>query len=435
MRKNVYNKINGDEMKEYFKFKEKTVLISGKKRGLIQNLKENKVYSIDENSVKYLIPILNGNKIDSIVKKEDLNEFIDFLNILVNRSLGEFTDIPIKSGEININKVINKTFNNVWFELRKACNLKCCHCYMDCNSNRDSNLKLLNLNEWKNIINELTNYKVERITLIGGEPLIFKHITELIDYINLKLPKCEIVLYSNLSLLSDNILNCIIKNKVKVVTSIYSNESNIHNKITGHIGSFNLTVENIKKLRRNNVYVQANSVLMTYNVNNISQTKRFIYDLTGVMGRIDIIRDIGKSKDHLIPKNISNKFNRVRTKADFNLISEKDFIRNYSGNSCWTGKINISCDGYISPCIMGEDFINKDFNIRNYSLEELLDKYIIPSFWSISKDNIEVCKDCEYRYVCKDCRPINKEGNNKLSKGGFCNYNPYTGIWENEKRD
>lgn len=429
MRKSIIYKNNGDKMKDYFKFKEKIILTNGKKNGIIENLNENKIYSINENVLKYLKHLLNGNKITSIVKKEDLHEFIEFLKVLVSRNLGEFTDIPIKSGQININKVINKTFNNIWFELRKACNLKCCHCYMDCNSNRDKNLNLLSLSEWKGIVNELSNYEVERITLIGGEPLIFKDIIELIEYINFTLPKCEIVLYSNLTLLNDNILDCIIKNKVKVVTSIYSNERNIHDKITGHVGSFNLTLAGIKKLRKNNVYVQANSVLMSYNANNISQTKKFIYELTDVMGRVDIIRDIGKSKENLMPKGLLNEFNRVRTKPDFNLISEKDFIRNYSGNSCWTGKINISCDGYISPCIMGEDFINKYFNIRNYSLEELLDKYIIPSFWSISKDKIEVCKDCEYRYVCKDCRPINKEGNNKLSKGSFCNYNPYTGVW------
>ena len=78
---------------------------------------------------------------------------------------------------------------------------------------------------------------------------------------------------------------------------------------------------------------------------------------------------------------------------------------------------------------MGEKFINKEYNIRNNSLEELLKEYIIPEFWSISKNKIKVCKDCEYRYICKDCRPLSVEGNDKFSKGSFCTYNPYKGEW------
>jgi hypothetical protein len=54
--------------------------------------------------------------------------------------------------------------------------------------------------------------------------------------------------------------------------------------------------------------------------------------------------------------------------------------------------------------------------------------------WASTKDQVAVCKDCEYRYVCFDCRPLS-EG----AAGGRadylhapyprCTYNPYTGEW------
>ena len=52
------------------------------------------------------------------------------------------------------------------------------------------------------------------------------------------------------------------------------------------------------------------------------------------------------------------------------------------------------------------------------------------------KDKEEkVCKDCEFRYICTDCRAYtekthtNEEGLD-TSKPLKCGYNPYTGEWE-----
>ena len=40
-------------------------------------------------------------------------------------------------------------------------------------------------------------------------------------------------------------------------------------------------------------------------------------------------------------------------------------------------------------------------------------------------------KDCEFRYICTDCRVFIQEDANILSKPLKCNYNPYTALWEN----
>jgi hypothetical protein len=50
--------------------------------------------------------------------------------------------------------------------------------------------------------------------------------------------------------------------------------------------------------------------------------------------------------------------------------------------------------------------------------------------WRLSMDRIEVCKDCEYRYVCEDCRPwAYGLTDNLCAKSPRCTYNPYTGEW------
>ncbi|WP_347220037.1 grasp-with-spasm system SPASM domain peptide maturase [Chryseobacterium sp.] len=101
-------------------------------------------------------------------------------------------------------------------------------------------------------------------------------------------------------------------------------------------------------------------------------------------------------------------------------------------NSCLHKKIGIDIDGNIKNCpLMPEKF----GNIHQSSIEEILMQSEFKKYWNLTKDKIETCKDCEFRYVCTDCRAYterthkNKEGLD-ISKPLKCGYDPYTGIWE-----
>jgi SPASM domain peptide maturase of grasp-with-spasm system len=101
-------------------------------------------------------------------------------------------------------------------------------------------------------------------------------------------------------------------------------------------------------------------------------------------------------------------------------------------NSCLHKKIAIDIEGNIRNCLsMPQNF----GNIKDTRLEEALQHNDFKKYWNLTKDQIEVCKDCEFRYICTDCRAytershINKEGLD-TSKPLKCSYNPYTGEWE-----
>ncbi|WHF51919.1 grasp-with-spasm system SPASM domain peptide maturase [Chryseobacterium gotjawalense] len=101
-------------------------------------------------------------------------------------------------------------------------------------------------------------------------------------------------------------------------------------------------------------------------------------------------------------------------------------------NSCLHKKIGIDIEGNIKNCpAMPQSF----GNIKDTTLEEALKHKDFKKYWNLTKDNIEVCKDCEFRYICTDCRAYtertheNKEGLD-TSKPLKCGYDPYTGEWE-----
>jgi radical SAM protein with 4Fe4S-binding SPASM domain len=95
-------------------------------------------------------------------------------------------------------------------------------------------------------------------------------------------------------------------------------------------------------------------------------------------------------------------------------------------NSCLYKKISIDNEGNIKNCpSMTESF----GNIKDTTLAEAIEKPGFKKYWDINKDKIHVCKDCEFRYICTDCRAYVEDPEDILSKPLKCGYNPYTGEW------
>ena len=96
-------------------------------------------------------------------------------------------------------------------------------------------------------------------------------------------------------------------------------------------------------------------------------------------------------------------------------------------NSCLNRKISIDVDGNIKNCpSMSQSF----GNIKDTTLQEALDHPDFKKYWNVTKDQISVCKDCEFRYICTDCRGYIENPEDMYSKPLKCGYNPYTCEWE-----
>ena len=74
--------------------------------------------------------------------------------------------------------------------------------------------------------------------------------------------------------------------------------------------------------------------------------------------------------------------------------------------------------------------MNENFgHISNISLLSVVENLEFKKKWNIKKDQIEICKVCEFRYICTDCRAYTTDG--LYSKPLKCNYDPYKGEWIN----
>ncbi len=107
-------------------------------------------------------------------------------------------------------------------------------------------------------------------------------------------------------------------------------------------------------------------------------------------------------------------------------INTNTFFESQKHNTCLNRKISIDINGNIKNC----PSMNKSYgNINNTTLREVINKDGFKDFWTICKDKIDVCKDCEFRHVCTDCRAFIKDSNNIYSQPAKCTYNPYIAKW------
>jgi len=104
----------------------------------------------------------------------------------------------------------------------------------------------------------------------------------------------------------------------------------------------------------------------------------------------------------------------------------QSYMENLLYNGCLNRKISIDVDGLIKNC---PSFRTNYGSIENIKLKEVIELKEFKKYWYINKQQISVCKDCELKCVCSDCRAYLTDQSDIYSKPSKCSYNPYTLKW------
>lgn len=103
------------------------------------------------------------------------------------------------------------------------------------------------------------------------------------------------------------------------------------------------------------------------------------------------------------------------------------FSESKSFNNCLNNKISIDFSGSIRNCPATKVDYGK---VEDIGLSEVLVNPGFRSLWSIKKDLIKVCQDCEFRYMCTDCRAFTVDDSDPYAKPRGCTYDPYRAEWD-----
>ncbi|WP_142683047.1 grasp-with-spasm system SPASM domain peptide maturase [Chitinophaga polysaccharea] len=110
-------------------------------------------------------------------------------------------------------------------------------------------------------------------------------------------------------------------------------------------------------------------------------------------------------------------------------INREFYTESLHHNSFFNGKIAILKNGMIKN---GTNSFRSFGNILETDLSNIHNNEIFTELWGLSKDKIEICRDCEYRYMCMDSRIPILNSENKWVYEEKCNYDPYTCKWNTE---
>jgi len=111
---------------------------------------------------------------------------------------------------------------------------------------------------------------------------------------------------------------------------------------------------------------------------------------------------------------------------DYFTINIDFFEESRRHNTCLNRKIAIDAAGNIRNCLGMTKIYG---NILDTRLADVAGSGEFQQLWSVSKDRITVCSDCEFRHVCTDCRAYLENPEDILSKPLKCGYDPYTNTW------
>lgn len=317
-----------------------------------------------------------------------------------------------------------RDFQTINIEVTSRCNQRCIHCYAFSDfSCKDE----LSVNKQMDIIMDAKRLGFKTIQFIGGEPLLKKNaVLRLINYAK-SLGFKWIQLYTNGTLISREIAKELSEKRVEVKVSLYGHLPEIHDRITQVKGSFEKTLKGIKLLQSYHLDVKIGVVIMRQNQEVVDEIKEFLGKIGVKNVFIDPVRPLGRAKENwekikfTHPKVIKY---RVKHKPNFRT-SYSSFLRFKYANSCLHGCISVLSSGDLTPCIESKKLTIG--NIREKSFYEIMTSSAPESFWYLTKDDVEICRECEFRYTCFDCRALAVEGG--LSRGNYCSYDPLLGKW------
>jgi radical SAM protein with 4Fe4S-binding SPASM domain len=105
-----------------------------------------------------------------------------------------------------------------------------------------------------------------------------------------------------------------------------------------------------------------------------------------------------------------------------------DYNYNKLYNPCWGMTMAIDQEGIVKPCLWSDIELG---HIQKEGFFPLIEK--LEPYWHLTKGKIDTCKDCEYKFICPDCRAgARKQSGCLTGKTAGCDYNPNTSSINNE---
>lgn len=260
--------------------------IEQSKRGIMV-INANTVLHLNQSATAYAYYFMQGlsekeviNKIRNMYKvnpetaKTDYEKLINTISTLAKtEKIDPITYLDIEKEEPFTYKYTAPLRMDLALTFR--CQNDCIHCY----AGGPHETPELSTQQWKQVIDKLSDIGVFIITFTGGEPTLREDLPDLLKYAQEKGIVTGLITNGR-KLKDQSYVKLLEKAGLDFVqVTIESHKSEVHDKMTNAVGSWTETVAGIKNAVNSEIYVSTNTTLSKNNAEDFLQTVNFIKSL------------------------------------------------------------------------------------------------------------------------------------------------------------
>ncbi len=160
-----------------------------------------------------------------------------------------------------------------------ACNYKCVFCHNEGQENYNGGIgQLLKLNDFKMIVHALKEEGLKEVQFSGGEPFMNPETIDMILWLNDN-TDLEIGCATNTQFFSDDIIEKLSTTRIKLHIQ-FPTYNKVKFKSITKSDEYDNLIQNLFKLKNNNVSFSLNYVLLTPNIDDFKEILPFLYENT-----------------------------------------------------------------------------------------------------------------------------------------------------------
>lgn len=155
----------------------------------------------------------------------------------------------------------------------------------------------------------------------------------------------------------------------------------------------------------------------------------FLIEVFDFPGADRLVRHLPYAQLIFYPFTINDETHCGAVSPAFFSVNMDLFMESKLFNNCLNRKLGIDKTGQIKNCpSLPESF----GHCKDTRLIEAIEKADFQKRWHIRKEDISICRFCEFRYMCTDCRAYTADAEDPYSKPAKCSYDPFTATWQGE---
>lgn len=157
---------------------------------------------------------------------------------------------------------------SIELEITSKCNWKCSFCYNTWKEQSSFKHVEMSYSQITQILDECCENKCQVIRYSGGEPFLHPDFFDILEYANLL--KLTNIIFTNGSFLSETVIKKLEETNVKQILLSYHGDKYTHDKLTGIIGSYELTQRAITLVQNSSIDLTVEITLTKFNYDKLS---------------------------------------------------------------------------------------------------------------------------------------------------------------------